>query len=63
MSEGIILDTKLVGEIKGHFFIPDYQKGYRWGEKEATQLLEDRMSMPMDKRKPGRSRKERMNYF
>ena len=41
MSEGIILDTKLVGEIKGHFFIPDYQRGYRWGEKEVTQLLED----------------------
>ncbi|MDR9824708.1 DUF262 domain-containing protein, partial [Vibrio sp. FNV 38] len=24
-----------------HFFIPDYQRGYRWGEKEVTQLLED----------------------
>ena len=41
MSEGIILDTKLVGEIMGLFFIPDYQRGYRWGEKEVTQLLED----------------------
>ncbi len=41
MSEGIFLDTKLVGEIKGNFFIPDYQRGYRWGEKEVTQLLED----------------------
>ena len=37
----IILDTKKVGDIQGHFFIPDYQRGYRWTEKEVILLLED----------------------
>jgi len=37
----IKLDTKLVGDIEGHFFIPSYQRGYRWGEKEVTRLLND----------------------
>ena len=23
------------------FYIPDYQRGYRWGEKQATELLDD----------------------
>lgn len=36
----IILETKKVSEIKGDFFIPSYQRGYRWG-KEATKLLDD----------------------
>ena len=35
----IILDTKKVGDIQGHFFIPDYQRGYRWTEKEVILLL------------------------
>ena len=33
--------TKGVLEIKGHFFVPDYQRGYRWGENEVRQLLDD----------------------
>jgi hypothetical protein len=28
-------------EIKGNFFVPDYQRGYRWGENEVKQLLGD----------------------
>ncbi len=40
MSE-IILDTKLVGAIKGVFFVPSYQRGYRWGRDEVFRLLED----------------------
>ena len=24
-----------------HFFIPDYQRGYRWSAKQVTELLED----------------------
>ena len=28
-------------EIKGHFFVPAYQRGYRWGEVEVTNLLDD----------------------
>ena len=34
------LTTKSVGNIKGNFFIPDYQRGYRWKE-EVEMLLND----------------------
>ena len=37
----IYLDTKLVDEIKGNFYIPDYQRGYRWGKTEVETLLND----------------------
>lgn len=40
MSE-IILDTKLIGAIEGKFYVPSYQRGYRWGKDEVTRLLED----------------------
>lgn len=36
----IVLETKKVSEINGNFFVPAYQRGYRWG-KEATKLLDD----------------------
>lgn len=33
---------KNVYELRGYnFFIPDFQRGYRWGENEVMQLLED----------------------
>lgn len=37
----ILLDTKLVCELSGTFFIPSYQRGYRWGEDEVLRLLDD----------------------
>lgn len=37
----IVLDTKLVGSIEGEFYIPSYQRGYRWGKDEVTRLLDD----------------------
>ena len=37
----INLDTKLVGKIKGNFYVPDYQRGYRWGKTEVETLLND----------------------
>lgn len=37
----IVLDTKLVGDITGTFFVPSYQRGYRWGKEEVERLLED----------------------
>lgn len=40
-NHDIILDTKLVGAIKGQFSIPSYQRGYRWGAREVTRLLDD----------------------
>lgn len=41
----IILTTKLVGEIKGDFLIPSYQRGYRWQE-EVRMLLDDINEIP-----------------
>ena len=37
----INLNTKLVGSIEGEFYIPSYQRGYRWGKDEVTRLLDD----------------------
>lgn len=37
----IKLEAKLVGEIEGKFFVPSYQRGYRWGVDEVTRLLDD----------------------
>lgn len=37
----IKLETRYVGEIKGKFLLPDYQRGYRWGEEEVKLLLDD----------------------
>lgn len=41
MNNEIVLDTKLVGEIKGEFHVPSYQRGYRWGSTEVIRLLDD----------------------
>lgn len=35
------LEPKLVGRIDGNFFVPAYQRGYRWGEDEVGRLLDD----------------------
>ena len=37
----ILLETKLVSDIKGTFYVPSYQRGYRWGEDEVRRLLND----------------------
>ncbi|MDR1775781.1 MAG: DUF262 domain-containing protein [Actinomycetes bacterium] len=41
MNNDIILETKLVADVKGAFYVPSYQRGYRWGEVEVTRLLDD----------------------
>ena len=41
----ILLETKLVGDITGEFYIPSYQRGYRWGKDEVTRLLDDIYSL------------------
>lgn len=38
---GIILEPKLVGSISGKYFVPSYQRGYRWGNEEVERLLDD----------------------
>ena len=35
------LELKTVLEVKGNFWVPAYQRGYRWGREEVTQLLDD----------------------
>lgn len=30
-----------MGELDGHFVVPDYQRGYRWGTLDVERLLED----------------------
>lgn len=35
------LRPELVGSIVGEFFVPSYQRGYRWGRDEVSRLLED----------------------
>lgn len=35
------LKTVAVDEIEGNFFVPDYQRGYRWEKNEVVQLLND----------------------
>lgn len=36
-----ILHPRKVGDLEGTFVVPDYQRGYRWGEDEVRRLLDD----------------------
>ncbi|GAA1243268.1 DUF262 domain-containing protein [Oryzihumus leptocrescens] len=38
---GGALEPRLVGKIGGKFYVPSYQRGYRWGEHEVKCLLDD----------------------
>ena len=40
-GNNIQLGDKLVGEIQGEFYIPSYQRGYRWDEIQVRALLDD----------------------
>ena len=35
------LEPRLVGDIDRRFYVPAYQRGYRWGEVEVRRLLDD----------------------
>ena len=41
-----VLEERAVGDIAGQFFIRAYQRGYRWGDHEVTQLLDDIANNP-----------------
>ncbi len=41
MSSGATLQTRTIGEIVEDFWVPSYQRGYRWGPHEVTTLLDD----------------------
>lgn len=43
MTNEITLEDKLVGEISGEFYIPSYQRGYRWERQQVETLLNDIM--------------------
>ena len=36
MNNEIKLDTKLVGDITGDFYVPSYQRGYRWRNRSSS---------------------------
>ena len=40
-SGDVALDSKNVGDIKGTFTVPAYQRGYRWDKTQVKELLED----------------------
>ena len=35
------IEIKSISQITGKFFIPDYQRGYRWEETEVSDLMKD----------------------
>ena len=41
MDNNIILEPKLVGDIRGKYYVPSYQRGYRWGKEEVERMLDD----------------------
>ena len=42
MSDGgVVLEAKMVKDVSGQFFVPDYQRGYRWGRQQVKTLLSD----------------------
>ena len=49
MNKQISLDTKFVGDITGKFFVPSYQRGYRWSSVEVLRLLNDILELDTKK--------------
>ena len=41
MNSNVILNTKKVLDIEGKFWVPSYQRGYRWGKSQVRTLLDD----------------------
>jgi len=37
----VILEAKPIGNIKGNFFVPKYQRGYRWTDSQVKTLMND----------------------
>ena len=40
-SDRYVLDHRAIGNIQGNFFIPAYQRGYRWTQDDVQRLLDD----------------------
>ena len=43
MKKNVILEAKPIGDIKGVFNIPAYQRGYRWGIKQVDKATEGKL--------------------
>ncbi len=41
MSNNVILEAKPIGKIQGNFFVPKYQRGYRWTQSQVVTMLND----------------------
>lgn len=41
MTTNVLLTDKLIGDIQGKFFVPKYQRGYRWTDTQVRTLLND----------------------
>lgn len=48
MLSGVTVDAReatlkpiLIGDLRDEFYVPAYQRGYRWGETEVSKLLDD----------------------
>ena len=45
-----------ISQLRGYdFYIPDYQRGYRWQEKQVTQLLDDIWEFSLKNKKSGKA--------
>ena len=43
------MPTKLTDVFKNYYVIPDYQRGYSWGDKQWREFLEDILGHPENK--------------
>ena len=41
MESNVLLEIRPIGEIDGYFFVPSYQRGYRWTSAQVEALLND----------------------
>ena len=41
MEDNMLAPKSLQDILGRRFFIPDYQRGYRWTERQVTDLLDD----------------------
>lgn len=41
IMSNVTLDDKYIGDVRGKFVVPGYQRGYRWTESQVRTLLDD----------------------
>ena len=53
MKDNVLTPKSLLDILGCRFFIPDYQRGYRWTERQVTDLLDDLLEFAEGERKKG----------